>query len=288
MRYRLGENSYGKAETRLLRVTRHADRDQIKDLNVSVSLSGDFDAAHYEGDNAHILPTDSQKNTIFAFAREAAIGEIEDFGLRLARHFVRSAGPVRRARVEIEEYPWAPITVGGEPDPHAFMRTTRERRTASVTWDEAGTAEVTSGLADAVVLKSAGSEFWGFARDRFTTLEETRDRLLATAINARWQHSTVDVAWAQSFSGARQALLEAFAQHYSLSLQQTLYEMGKAVLQARQEIAEVRLQLPNKHHYAVDLTPFGLSNENEVFYAADRPYGLIEATVRRELPSSGD
>lgn len=284
VRYRLGANSYGKAETRLLRVTRHADRDQIKDLNVSVSLSGDFDAVHYEGDNAHVLPTDSQKNTIFAFAREAPIGEIEEFGLRLARHFVSSADPVHRARVEIEEYLWAPITVAGEPHPDAFVRTTGERRTASVTCDATGTAEVTSGLADAVVLKSAGSEFWGFARDRYTTLEETRDRILATAINARWQHSTVDVGWAESFSGARQALLEAFAQHHSLSLQQTLFEMGKAVLEVRQEIAEIRLELPNKHYNSVDLTPFGLSNENAVFHAADRPYGLIEATVRRELP----
>jgi urate oxidase len=58
--------------------------------------------------------------------------------------------------------------------------------------------------------------------------------------------------------------------------------MGEAVLQARPEVAEVRLSLPNKHHFLVDLEPFGLANENEVFFAADRPYGLIEGTVLRD------
>jgi urate oxidase len=43
--------------------------------------------------------------------------------------------------------------------------------------------------------------------------------------------------------------------------------------------AEVRLALPNKHHFEVDISPFGLDNSGEVIYAADRPYGLIEGTV---------
>jgi len=276
----LGDNRYGKAETRLLRVARLDDRHEIRDLSVSISLAGDFEAAHIRGDNSNVLPTDTQKNTVFAFAKEAPVGEIEDFALRLAWHFVRTCEPVREARVEVEEYPWAHVHVRGAPHPHSFVRTSAERRLTTVTCDgEAATA--VSGLADLVVLRSAGSEFRGFARDRYTTLEETHDRILATAVSARWRFSGLDVQWVESFAEARQALLEAFALQRSLSLQQTLFQMARAVLEARPEIAEVRLEMPNKHHFAVDLAPFGLTNDNEVFHATDRPYGLIEATVRR-------
>src|SRR3954451_4392027 len=77
-------------------------------------------------------------------------------------------------------------------------------------------------------------------------------------------------------------MLQAFAETYSLSLQQTLYQMGARIINNRSEIDEVRFSLPNKHHFLVDLEPFGLKNDNEVYFAADRPYGLIEATVLRD------
>jgi urate oxidase len=277
----LGDNRYGKAEVRLVRVTRLGDRHELRDLDVGIALSGDYDAVHLRGDNAHVLPTDSQKNTVYALASEAPIGEIEEFGLRLARHFVATSAPVRRAVVRLEEQPWSRIHVAGAAHPHAFERAGSERRAAVVT-HEAGAEWVVSGLEDLVLLKTAGSEFHGFARDRYTTLTETRDRILATAVSARWRHRTAEADWAASFAGARRALLETFALHHSLSLQHTLYEMGRVLLEARPEVAEVRLTMPNRHHFAVDLEPFGLPNREEVFLAADRPYGLIEGTVRRE------
>jgi urate oxidase len=139
-----------------------------------------------------------------------------------------------------------------------------------------------------VVLKSTGSEFWGFPRDRYTTLPETRDRILATAVTARWRHAAPEGDWGTSFAEARAALLRAFAETHSLSLQQSLYAMGSAVLEARAELVEVRLSLPNKHHFVVDLSPFGLENPNDVFHADDRPYGLIEGSVEREgAPPAG-
>jgi urate oxidase len=150
---------------------------------------------------------------------------------------------------------------------------------------------VLSGLRDLVVLNSAGSEFWGFARDKYTTLAETTDRVLATAVHARWRHAAApglagpDPAgqeWGESYAAVRDLLLSAFAQTHSYSLQQTLYAMGKRVLEGLPEIAEIRLSLPNKHHFEVDMSPFGLENKGEVFYAADRPYGLIEGTVTRD------
>ena len=281
MKFVLGPNQYGKAETRLVRITREGEVHSIKDLNVSVALSGDFEAVHLAGDNSKVLPTDTQKNTIYAFAKEAPVTEIEEFGLRLARHFVDSYEPVSRARVSIEEYPWARVAAGGAGHPHAFTRSGAEKRLATVTYD-GEQARVVSGLSDLVVLKSTGSEFWGYIHDRYTTLEETRDRILATAVTARWLYAGAEADWAAAFAETRNRLLEAFAITHSLSLQQTLYKMGEAVLESRPEIAEIRISMPNRHHFLVDLSPFGLENDDEVYYAADRPYGLIEGSVARE------
>ena len=139
-----------------------------------------------------------------------------------------------------------------------------------------------SGLTGLVVLKSTGSEFTGFPRDRYTTLAETTDRILATAVTARWRYASTDVDWAGSYADVRRILLEAFAAKHSVALQQTLYHMGEQVLQAHPEVAEIRMSMPNKHHFLVDLSPFGLANDNAVYYAADRPYGLIEGTVTRD------
>lgn len=280
----LGDNQYGKAETHVVRITKSGldgKTHEIKDLNVSISLVGDFAASHLSGDNSNIVPTDTQKNTVFALAREPAVGEIEDFAVRLARHFVVEFASVHRARVSIEEYPWSRITVDGKPHPHAFVRAGSEKRLAIVTCADDGTW-VVSGISDLVVLKSTGSEFSGYPKDRFTTLEETRDRVLATSVVARWRHASVQADWAESFAETRRVLLETFAVKHSLAIQQSLYAMGEAVLNAQPEVAEIRLSMPNKHHFAVDLSPFGLSNDNEVFYAADRPYGLIEGTVSRD------
>jgi urate oxidase len=278
MAVRLGHNQYGKAETRLVRVTRDGDRHQLKDLNIGVTLSGDLDATHLTGDNANVVPTDTQKNTVYAFAKQAPVGEIEEFGLRLARHFVDDFAPITRARVHLEEYPWARIELDGAPHPHAFVRAGGGRRTATVV-AEAGRAWVVSGLTDLVVLKTTGSEFTGYPRDRYTTLPETRDRILATAVTARWRHGTLEVDWAGSFAETRRLLLERFAATHSLSLQQTLDAMASAAIAGRPEVVEVRMSMPNKHHFLVDLSPFGLDNDHEVFHADDRPYGLIEAAV---------
>jgi urate oxidase len=281
----LGDNRYGKAETHVVRVTRGATHD-IKDMTVSVSLAGDFAATHLRGDNSHVVPTDTQKNTVFAFAKDP-VGEIEDFALRLSRHFVSDHRAVQRARVSIVEQPWARIVVDGKPHPHAFERDGSEQRLTAVTCTE-DSEWVVSGLTGLTLLKSTGSEFRGYRKDHYTTLPETRDRVLATAVDARWRYSGEKVDWKEARRDARRLLVETFASKPSLSLQQTLYAMGEAVLEARQEIAEIRLSMPNKHHFLVDLEPFGLNNENEVFYASDRPYGLIEGTVTRDDVAPAD
>ncbi|MFJ9034394.1 factor-independent urate hydroxylase [Streptomyces sp. NPDC102274] len=290
----LGQNQYGKAENRVVKITRDGDTHHIKDLNVSVALSGEMEDVHYSGSNAHVLPTDTTKNTVYAFAKEHGIESAEQFGIHLARHFVTSQEPIRQARIRIEEYAWERIEtsdansgfVGADEAKHSFVRKGQETRLSQITFD-GERWQVISGLKDLTVMNSTNSEFWGYVKDRYTTLKEAYDRILATEVSAKWRYnwSSDDARmpnWEKSYEQARKHMLQAFAETYSLSLQQTLYQMGSRIIDSRGEIDEIRFSLPNKHHFLADLEPFGLKNHNEVYFAADRPYGLIEATVLRD------
>ena len=276
----LGPNQYGKAEVRVVKVTRDTARHEIEDLNVSSQVRGDFAAAHLAGDNAHVVPTDTQKNTIFAFARDG-IGSPEAFLLRLADHFTSSFDWVTGGRWQAERYAWHRIHAHGAEHDHAFVRSGQEVRTALVVADGAD-RHVLGGLKELTVLKTTQSGFEGYPKDRYTTLPETSDRILATDVAARWRYGSTDVDYNAVYDSVRALLLVAFAEKYSAALQTTLFDMGKRVLEVHPEIAEIRFSMPNKHHFVVDLSPFGLDNPNEVFFAADRPYGLIEASVERE------
>jgi urate oxidase len=288
----LGANQYGKAENRVVRIYRDTDRHEIRDLNVSSALRGDFRDAHVTGDQANVLPTDTQKNTAFAYAKEHGVDSPEDYALALGDRFLEAAPAATGARIEVEEYAWDRIPVGGSGHDHAFVRRGGDVRTTVVTLSGRGAdrkAWVVSGLRDLVVLKSTGSEFKGYLKDRYTTLKEADDRILATSLVARWRYDGTDVDWNKSYDDIRQLMLEAFATTYSHALQESLYAMGKAVLEAHPEVAEIKFSAPNKHHFLVDLEPFGVENNGEVFVAADRPYGLIEATVSRDdAPAAGD
>jgi urate oxidase len=288
----LGRNQYGKAESRVVRVYRDTDRHEIRDLNVSSALRGDFTNAHITGDQAGVLTTDTQKNTAFAFAKEKGVGAIEDFALTLAHHFVDQTPAATGARVEVSEYSWDRITVDGIGHDHAFIRRGQETRNTVITIDDTGDerrAWVVSGLQDLVIAKTTGSEFKGYLKERYTTLPETDDRILATSLVARWRYRGVGLDWDKSYLAIRRLLLEQFAVTHSRALQQTLYTMGRQILEAHDEVAEIRFSAPNRHHFLVDLTPFGVENPGEVFFAADRPYGLIEATVLRDDgPDAGE
>jgi urate oxidase len=262
----LGDARYGKAEVRLLRVNRGATADDIHDLNVSIALRGDFGAAYTDGDNSAVLTTDAQKNTVFAFADRYGVGSPEEFARRLAEHFTSSVDSVTEAEVRAELYPWDRIAG------HSFARSGRHVRVATVTAD-GDTVSMEAGLRGLTLLNTAGSRFRGFLRDEYTTLAETDDRILATDVNASWRYTAPPRSWDAAFEEARDQLIEAFAGTFSESLQHTLFAMGRAVLQRLPEVAEVHLELPNKHHFE--------QGSHDVYHAADRPYGLIEGTVRR-------
>jgi urate oxidase len=275
----LGKNQYGKVGIHLVRITRDTARHEIEDLTVTTQLQGDFEACHIEGDNSQVVTTDTQKNTVLSFARDG-VGSPEQFLLRLGKHFTSSFKWVTGGRWGADQARWQRIEVDGKEHDHAFVQNRSETRTAVVLIDKQA-PHVFGGLKGLTVLKSTGSEFHGFPRDKYTTLVETTNRILATEVAARWRYNRIDLDFNAVYGDVRRILLATFASFHSLALQQTLFQMGKNVLEAYDAILDIRLSMPNKHHFAVDLTPFGQDNPNLVFWAADRPFGLIEATVKR-------
>jgi urate oxidase len=274
----LGEASYGKSAIRLVKVVRQRGQTplsghELRDLTVDVALEGDFAHAYREGDNSDLIATDTMRNTVYALAKDDPIEHLETFARRLVEHFVAASPTVQRARVRIAEHPWARL---GE-HPHAFQRGHGGLRIAVVDGDT-----VQAGIEDLLVLKTTDSGWEGFLRDRYTTLPETDDRILATVVSARWRYAHGEIDYTAAWEDARQAILDTLGDHYSPSVQFTLNRMGEAVLAARPEIERIHLSLPNKHHLLYDLERFGLENRGEIFQATDEPFGLIEGTVVRE------
>ena len=276
----LTANRYGKAAIRIVRVDRDRTPHRVRDLTVAIALEGDFVAAHTDGDNSMVVATDTMKNTAYALAATHLTGAVEVYGTALARHFVEFQ-QVDRSIVNIREHAWGPIEIAGSaPAPDAFVRSGQGTRVATVAATR-GEVTVEAGVEDLVVMKTTRSGFSGFPRDRFTTLAETDDRLMATKLTAIWRYGSPEIDFDETWSAVRGTLLEVFAEHDSPSVQTSIWIMAKAMLERHEELDEVRMVLPNLHHWPADLSPFGMTNDKLVYVATSEPHGLIEATVRR-------
>jgi urate oxidase len=275
----LGRNRYGKAAIHVVRVARDETGHRVRDAVVAVALEGDFTAAHTDGDNSLVVATDTMKNTAYAFARDHLDGSIEVYGRALAEHFLEFE-QVDRATVNVREHIWRPIDVAGQPARDAFLRAGEGTRIATVAATR-GETTIEAGVEDLVAMKTSRSGFSGFPRDRYTTLAETDDRLMATKITAIWRYGSPDLDFDATFAAVRQTLLEVFADHDSPSVQTSIWIMAKAMLERHEAVEEVRMVLPNLHHWLADLSPFGMTNDSAVYVSTTEPHGLIEATVRR-------
>jgi urate oxidase len=279
----LGSTSYGKSAVRLVKVARGPERHELWDLNVDIALEGDFAAAYTTGDNTRLLATDTMRNAVYALAKDHPLDSIESFALALARHHLAAGPTVTGARVRIVQYPWSRIEVGGVPHEHAFTRDSGER-VAIVDATAAG-AEVQAGIDNLLILKTTASGWENFHRDVYTTLPDATDRILATNLTATWTYKPGAHDFTPLYHAVRARILETFTDHYSPSVQNTLYRIGHAVLQAFPQVRKIHFALPNKHHLLFNLAPFGLANHNEIFHVTSEPYGLIEGTVERREAS---
>ena len=275
----LGANQYGKAENRVVRIVRDTPRHEIRDLNVSTSLRGAFADAHTTGDQALVLPTDTQKNTAFAYAK--LHGDHVGRGLR-----ARAGQPAARGVHGGDRGPGAGRGVRLGPDRRPLVRTPRRRGPHCVVTVGRDETHVLSGVQELVLLNSTDSEFKGFLKDEFTTLR--RDR----------RPDPGHVAGGHVAAHRHRRRLERVVRrrdgHAPRHLRRHLLPRppgdaardGHAPSSTTQPgIAEIAFSAPNKHHFLVDFSGFdveGLTNDGEVFIAADRPYGLIEAQVTRD------
>jgi urate oxidase len=275
---RLGANAYGKAEVRVVKVSRAPDRHRLRDLTADVTLRGDFTAVHTAGDNTGLPATDTMRNVVYATAAEHPLDSLPEFAAALAGRLLGLSERVHEVTLRLREHPWERL---GD---HAWQRGSGGIRSHVVAADSA-TARHSGGIEDLLVLRSSGSAFSGFARDRFTTLAETEDRILATVVAAEWDytHQPGEEAWAQT----RETLLSAFIDHHSPSVQYTLQRMGTAALEADPNLERIHLILPNRHHLPFDVSRFGIEDRGEIFHATVEPYGLIEATIERSAGSDG-
>jgi urate oxidase len=278
---KLGENCYGKSRVRLSRITRHTDRHDFDEWTVEVLLHGDFETSFTAADNSKILPTDTMKNTVYSVARGSTAATIEEFSVELGDYLLNNNPQVTKASVEIREKAWERMKIDGASEATAFKLGAPELHTVYAVRERGGRWSITSGVDGLVILKTTKSAFTGYIQDRLTTLKPATDRILGTRATASWEHATSSPDFAQVRERVIAALLKEFAAHYSMSVQHTLFDMGKAALAAAPEIARITLTMPNLHHLLADLAPFGQDNPNHIFVPIDEPHGYIEATIER-------
>ena len=278
---KLAHHRYGKAANRLVRIVRETDRHEIRDLTVDIALHGDFERSYTESDNTDMPATDSMKNSVYALAQEHLTGSIEDYGAVIAKELTATGPLVAGATVHLVEHPWTRLPGGADGHDHAWRRDSSGDHEAWVTWD-GSSVHVEAGIGDLFVLKSTQSGWSNFQDDKFRTLADTDDRILATIVSARWVYGDgAQLDYQATWEAILALVVERFADHFSTSVQATIYRICGAVLEAFESVEEITMTLPNRHHLRYDLEPFGQENPNVVFVATSEPYGLIEATVAR-------
>jgi urate oxidase len=281
----LADQSYGKSNVRLTRVLRRSDRHEIVEWSIDIEFHGDFADAYTAGDNRNVVATDTMKNRVYVLAKDLECACPEEFAMRYAQDCLTDYPQVASVGVTIAVQPWQRIAVRGQAHPHAFVSGPAGRRIAAVhqTRDE---MHVSAGIEDLPLLKTTNSAFRDFYRDALTTLPDADDRILGTLLTANWSYTPGKHDWDRAYDDVRRQLLEAFAVHVSLGVQQTAHAMGAAVLLETPAVAEISLVMPNQHRLLVNLAPFGRSNDNEVFVTTSEPSGRITARLaRRDEPA---
>jgi urate oxidase len=278
---RLGENRYGKSRVRLSRVTRRENGHDFQEWTVRVLLHGDFDASFTEADNSKILPTDTMKNTVYSIARGSNAATIEEFAMELGDYLINNNPQVSKASVGIEEKAWQRMTFDGVPETTTFKMGGPELHTVFAERAKEASWSISSGVDGLVILKTTKSAFTGYIKDRLTTLKPATDRIFGTSATITWDYAASTLPFAEVRTRIISAMLKEFAAHDSMSVQHTLFDIGKAALTAAPEIARVKLTMPNLHHLLADLSPFGQDNPNHIFVPVDEPHGYIEATIER-------
>ncbi|KXZ55900.1 hypothetical protein GPECTOR_2g1451 [Gonium pectorale] len=283
--YALPFHHHGKSKVRVGRVWREGNVHHMVEWNVNTMIDSDMEHAFIKGENTGMTATDTQKNTVYVVAqRMSQRCTVEQFAIALAQHFVRTYPLVSKAKIYVEQKPWARVQQGGLPHDHGYALQGTEVRTVYVTYDKAGKLDVTAGIKELSVLKTTQSGYEGFLRDQYTLLPEVNDRIMASTVTSTWKYTSQPPCYDAAFNAARGALLEGFLGPakggiYSPSVQFTLYDMAKILLDRVPQAESVFLNMPNLHF--LPCAPVGSTFKNDVYVATSEPHGNIEAVVTR-------
>jgi urate oxidase len=214
-------------------------------------------------------------------ARNSKATAIETFAMELGDYFLDNNAQVTKVSIAVEEKAWERMMVEGKADATTFKLGGSELNTVLAVREKSGTWNVTSGVDGLTILKTTKSAFTGYIKDKLTTLKPATDRIFGTRATIEWDYATGSPDYAETRAGIVGTMLKVFAEHSSMSVQHTLYDMGEAALAAAPEVARIHLSMPNLHHLLADLSPFGLDNPNHIFVPVDEPHGTIEATIER-------
>ena len=243
-------------------------------------LTGDIGRAFTSAANSTSVSTDTIKNVINIVARENLEAEPELFCRAVAERFLDRYSGMASATVSARETRWDRLIIDGVPHSHGFTRQGNGYGTSEVVSDRAG-MRVSSGVSGFTFLKATASGWADYVKDNYTTIPETHDRITATSMEANWRWTRDPADFAAANAHILETVLRVFATTYSHSVQDSLYRMGLAALDAVPELDTISLACPNKHYLPINLSPFGLDNPNRVFVATDEPHGQIECTVGR-------
>jgi urate oxidase len=276
----LVRNSYGKGRVRLLRVHRDGDYNEVRELNIKVMLDGDFDASYTAGDNRQVVATDTIKNIVYIVAHDHLADGSEAFVRALGQRYLDRYPHVRGVSVSALETKWPRLEVGGKPHPHAFLLDANGQNSVQLDLTRESEA-MSSGVKGFTFMKSTAAGWVKYYMDDATTLKETTDRIVATSMDATWAWSSPPPDYAAANATVLGTAMEVFATTYSYGVQDSLYRMGEAVLEAVPQISSISMACPNKHYLPMNMAPFGLDAKNCIFVPTDEPHGQIECTVGR-------
>ena len=274
-------NRYGKGRVRVMRIHRDGDRHEVSQLNVMAMMEGDFARAYTHADNTTSVSTDTIKNVVNIVARENTGLCTEDFCEVLAKKYLDSYSQIASVSLTVHETKWSRLSFGGKPHPHSFVLDSNGKPTVELIMLRGGATTMASGVDGFTFMKSTQSGWENYVKDPYTTIKETQDRMCATSMVASWKWSTKPKNYPATNAKILDTILEVFGTTYSASVQDSLYRMGEAALAAVPEISEISMACPNMHFIPMNLSAFGLDNNNDVFLPTDEPHGQIECTVGR-------
>lgn len=259
-----------------------------------IMLHGDFSSAFTDGSNAKVLPTESQKNTLYALSKKYPVDPLERWVVLAARDIMARHQQIDKIDLEMVRAPWHRVEVAGKPHNHTFVKGADGHyfvRALGIT--RTGKVEIVSGFKGLRIMKTTQSGFEGFIVDKYTTLKPTNDRIMCTDIFCEYRfvdgvdldktpftdiHNTIKKVTVETFAGPADKGV------YSASVQQTIHQIGKVVLDRFPVIRSIKFALPNIHFYPVEFGDFqdpSLVNNKEVFLTFEGAHGQIEAEIVR-------